>query len=366
MIRQDWSTLKKLMFAKTAAGGAAAVEYTATGNPLTFLTDLAKPLKSLIVNFLPVQASGTPSPENELPITGWTGVAVNHARKNLINVADRQNGYISSNGTIAADNSNISFGYVLLKKNAVYTVSTSVQVSNIGTCLYDLDKTTVISRENHTSRSFVTIQTGTKDVYLRVWINYDGSTQLNNKTDEQIIDLFAPQLEVGSSATAYEPYTAPDVYPVSWSSEGTVYGGYVDLVTGEVWANRAEIVKNTADMNNSEDYPGWKNSGIESIVGAGFNRLVDGCMTNISPLSNLSIGANTAFNGDVLYLAYSYFHKTQSEWKALALDVQIVVPYPSPVLITTLTPQQITALIGNNTMWSDADGSMTATYLKKG
>ena len=30
-----------------------------------------------------------------------------------------------------------------------------------------------------------------------------------------------------------------------------------------------------------------------------------------------------------------------------------------------LTPQQITALLGQNTIWSDADGQMTAVYLKK-
>ena len=34
------------------------------------------PLKGLTVNIEPVQAEGTPSPENPLPITGWTGVNV--------------------------------------------------------------------------------------------------------------------------------------------------------------------------------------------------------------------------------------------------------------------------------------------------
>ena len=38
----------------------------------------------------------------------------------------------------------------------------------------------------------------------------------------------------------------------------------------------------------------------------------------------------------------------------------------SPVLVTTLTPAQITALIGNNTVWSDANGDCEVTFLKKG
>ena len=107
----DMTMLRKLMFLKAASGGSV-VEDTATGNPVTFLTDIARPLKSLIANFLPVQAgSGDPAPDNVRPITGWTGVTVNH----------------------------------------------------------------------------------------------------------------------GADQTDY------DTYPVTWSSEGTVYGGYVDLVTGEVW-----------------------------------------------------------------------------------------------------------------------------------
>ena len=45
-----WSPTRKLMLLGAMAGGKA-VEYTATGNPLTFLTDLAKPLKALRFRF---------------------------------------------------------------------------------------------------------------------------------------------------------------------------------------------------------------------------------------------------------------------------------------------------------------------------
>ena len=93
-VRSGWSTHKKLMFLKAAAA-VPAVEDSATGNPVTFLTDLAKPLKSLVANFLPIQASGTPSPDNILPITGWTGLNVSHGGKNLLNKANVINGYFS-------------------------------------------------------------------------------------------------------------------------------------------------------------------------------------------------------------------------------------------------------------------------------
>ena len=74
---EDFLTTEDLLFL-AGASGVKGVEDTATGNPLTFLTDLAMPLKSLVANFLPIQSSGTPSPDNVLPITGWTGLDVWH------------------------------------------------------------------------------------------------------------------------------------------------------------------------------------------------------------------------------------------------------------------------------------------------
>lgn len=57
--------------------GIPVITATATGNPLTFETDMVKPLKSLVIPFTPIQAgSGDPSPTNVRPISGWTGVNI--------------------------------------------------------------------------------------------------------------------------------------------------------------------------------------------------------------------------------------------------------------------------------------------------
>lgn len=53
-------------------------EYTATGNPAIFQTNVSKPLRELMIPFTPVQSgSGDPSPSNIRSITGWTGVNIN-------------------------------------------------------------------------------------------------------------------------------------------------------------------------------------------------------------------------------------------------------------------------------------------------
>ena len=70
--------LKRLIRAKTAIGTLPEItEYTATGNPATFSTNLIQPLQAFEIPFMPVQSgSGTPSPDNVRPISGWPGVTV--------------------------------------------------------------------------------------------------------------------------------------------------------------------------------------------------------------------------------------------------------------------------------------------------
>ena len=233
--------LQKLLMLSALSSGGSVVEDTATGNPVTFETDLARPLKSLLIPFTPVQSgSGDPSPQNVRPIVPWNGLKVYHS---------------------GADTSE---------------------------------------------------------------------------------------------------YTETDI-----SFPSPVYWGEHEAVSGKLMSFYALLTKNTAEMNNNEDYPGWKNSGVENIIGTGVNELLRNVLTNVSPVSSLSVGANTAYDGDVLYLNKSYFNKTQSEWKTLAIDIQILVPLATPQEIT-LTPEQITALKGENTIWSDADGDIEVTYYKKG
>ena len=310
----DMTMLRKLMFLKAASGGSV-VEDTATGNPVTFMTDIARTLKSLIVNFLPVQSgTGDPSPTNVRPITGWTGVTVNHGEKNLvgctigetksnngIDYAILSDGGQKCKGTANGTSYGIEMQTGVTLPSGKYTLSVTGAV-NVKTVIVKngayfreitgSNSTTFLLSESATIRFYTTVTNGTA-------------------VDETVYI----QLEVGETATSYEPYTAPTSYPVTWISEGTVYGGYVDLVTGEVWGTWGEIAS-----YDGETLPGrWLSD--RDVYSAG--------------------GTPTT-------------------------GAQVVYEFASPVLITTITPAQITALIGNNTVWSDANGDCEVTFLKKG
>lgn len=59
---------------------------TATGNPLTFATDMIRPLQSLVIPFTPVQeGSGYASIDNVRLITGWNGCEINHSGADISN-----------------------------------------------------------------------------------------------------------------------------------------------------------------------------------------------------------------------------------------------------------------------------------------
>ena len=153
---------------------------------------------------------------------------------------------------------------------------------------------------------------------------------------------------------------------VSVSLGQTVYGGSVDLVSGVMTIDRAYLNHNTANMNNNDDYPGWRSSGVREIIGGGLNTGLYNVLTNISPIissGHWAVGANTyGTTGDILMLNKLYFNKIQTEWKALAMDIQFVIPLATPQTIQ-LTAHQIEMLMRNNTVWSDA-GVVTLEYAR--
>lgn len=164
-------------------------------------------------------------------------------------------------------------------------------------------------------------------------------------------DLSNVMLNEGSTALPYEPYT------------NTVYGGYVDPVKGQLVVEWGALTKNSATMagGSGEDYPGWQNSGIRALIGLGAN----GGLPIGTKIDKAKTGtAITSAYTDSVFLPKAYNGLTQSEWKALAVDVTFVVPLATPITIP-LTPTQIQTLIGDNVIWTDTNGSNTAVYLKR-
>ena len=101
LFRKRLSPVRKLLLMHLAAGGKL-IEYTATGNPLSFVTDVAKNLTQLLIPWTPTQSgTGDPSPTNIRPIIGVSGVNVTRCGVNLFDKDAVTHGYyIKSDGTV--------------------------------------------------------------------------------------------------------------------------------------------------------------------------------------------------------------------------------------------------------------------------
>ena len=120
----------------------------------------------------------------------------------------------------------------------------------------------------------------------------------------------------------------------------------------------AKLTLAVDDMNNQENYPGWRKSGVSAIVGSDLNSALQGI-----DVYGTQINVNTtAYGDDVLFLSASVYGLTQSEWKAQRAGevLDIIIPYTTEVVedVTDKLSWDGTLLTetGGTITYRDADG----------
>lgn len=234
-------TLAKVMVSDTASGTIATFS---DGSDVL-------PAKSVLVTLNPKQSgSGTPSPSNVRPISGWDEAETVVSGKNLLRPkysGRTHNGVtyvVNDDGTITASGTASGTSY------AINNISTNRELTSYlpaGTYrltggidaseqlylggLYDDGTafTTVYDRGSGATYTF------TKGAWVYPQIVITNGTTIN--------ETFNIQFELGSTATAYEPYTAT-TYTTDLPQ--TVYGGTLDVVSGVLTVDRAMVnIENT-------------------------------------------------------------------------------------------------------------------------
>lgn len=361
---------------KTDALSAYIVE-TETGIIASF-TDGADdvPVKDLTVAIEPVQSgSGDPSPSNVRPISGWTEANVTRAGGNLLNPVAKFAGFwVPSVGThlnpLVNDYSSFSndtitvmspewngngFASTPLVEGKQYKITGEINAVN-PRCSFvmtdaDMNVTrTLVNRvETGNVNTLFTVASGEKYVVISL-INASGNTWVTFKN---------PSV---SESGVYEPYQG-ETYEVDWNTEaGTVYGGTLDVTNGVLTVDKVLWTKNTSTMDNDPNYPGWKNAGIAELIGSGLDVIKTNQLMNIGTVygANTTIHPTTGNQVDTLYLPVSTYNKTQNEWKALAMDIQIAAELATPQTYQ-LTPQEVKTVLGQNNIFADC-GNVTVQY----
>ena len=348
LTRRERTPLRKLMFLGAMAGAGALVEDTATGNPLTFVTDKAKPLKSLLIPFTPKQeGSGDPSPQNVRSILPWDGVTVDHVSENLfknsVNQTVSRYLKISLYGSIPAGT------YIFTA-----TVDSDTQGDYVGIGFSKGENNVIATAQlPKTGRNSVTftINDSVSVIYLYAGLDYSLSAGLKATYSGILITENAP-----------ERHSTPFPTPC--------YGGTLDVVTGVLTVEWWSITPKWKDK-----WYGAELTNVERRVFIIPNKFaVQTSNYYNSHKSEILCNRakwNWSFNDDSVH-----FYTAEDQGKRVAMvfqpigtdeetEIQIIGTLSTPQTVT-LTAEQITALVGDNTMWSDADGSMTAVFYKKG
>ena len=307
------------------------------------------PVQDLVVQIEPVQAgSGDPSPDNVRAITGWIGVKVTRTGKNLLNPLYRTN--LPNNiryyyGT----------GNATKLKKGTYTLSISQQVNGIYVNQY---ASTLLVKYNTTFITF-TLDSETDGIAFDFY--------KSNGIDQNV----TCQLELSSTATAYEPYQG-ETYDIQFPTEaGTVYGGSLDVTTGALTVDRAWYAFNGTESQwiKSSTYRGsFYRSWSTMPSGIGINRGTFICSHAgyISNLSEYAYGKCVSDSALNLWVIQDT-DATIDDFKAFLAE-QYANGTPVTVCYTLATPQtyqlnitEIRTLLGQNNIWADT-GDTTVTY----
>ena len=362
---------------------------TLTGNPVSFVSGGDSSIDSLTVPFSPIQ-----------DLNGYDHPWPAGGGKNLLNIPDSasqtakgvtwrfENGLLYINGAATAGQT--LFSVEVTYPSDVYTFSAQLlggAISGVNSSFNGY--TSGNSREwlvSYGASGASVSMTKTNDIAI---INafFNNGTVFNNA-------VIGFQVERGSSMTTFAPYSnicpisgrtglsvyvSPTTaqadattYAVDWTSEtGTVYGGTVDVVTGELVATYGMVDLGTFGWTKSSGtYGGFYATNRFSYRWATDTKMLcsrykfDGVRV-YAPYYGDNGALTYYFRGNTrpVYEIYitdeSLADKTASEFRTEMSGVQLCYELANPITYQ-LTAQEVELLVGQNYVWSDTGEDVTA------
>ncbi len=125
--------------------------------------------------------------------------------KNLFDAKSGTIGYVKNDGTIGNATDNYASDYIYLGQNVDFTISANQTMNNIGIAFFDNNKNIILPRKDNNNKQTVSSNTGNA-YYIRFWVQKTGQTM-----SADLVISYQVQLELGSTATSYEPYNQPNL-----------------------------------------------------------------------------------------------------------------------------------------------------------
>ena len=391
----DWSTMKKLIWLRgSGIGGGATPQYeTVTGKIVSFLTQRIAPLK-IEADLEPIQdLHGYDNP--------WPGGGGKNKCGPLeVGTFSESKAAGSTYDSMKASNNARLRSVSLIPINGQQVTVSWSDYTNYAVCFtyFDSDGLYLGATYGFQAWRWAATTINNASVYYMACVVKKADGSYMTDSDISAIHL---QVEIGSSATTYSPYsnicpisghTGADIFvkaeydaqatPTAEISFGqTVYGGTLTVNedgTGSVVATHGKV---TFDANNM---PTKITAAAMSASLGGKTRI----LLDFSPMSRgggasgvdalwcdryKTISAATMYTGvagcslrdnaSTGFYIYDPDIQGKDAWTTEIQTNGITFCYPlaEPVTIT-LTPGQVNALQGNNTVWVDESGEIKVTY----
>lgn len=307
-------------------------------------------VKSLEVDLEPIQSgSGTPSPDNVRPISGHTDAVVSRSGKNLLDTSTAEIG-TAWNG---ASNSARARLVIPLVVGQTYTLKAN------GTSTLDAWYGIETNTIPPTSAGAVLSNPYTFTATTR-YLSLGFNKMAIASSDIEALKL---QLELGSTATTYEPYQGT-TYTTALGR--TVYGGTLDVTSGVLTVDReiVDLGDKTWTMISVSQGTMFRTtqSGIKQVSST--SEVINAICDRYRPVAQTSRAEGTLSTGvgsggnniDIIDSTYS----TAAAFKTAMSGAQLVYELATPQTYQ-LTAQQIDLLTGDNNIWSDS-GDITLEY----
>jgi len=356
---------------------------TVTGNPVNFSAPNGGKLDSVSVQIIPTQ--DLHGYDHPWPAGGGVNVADVHCDPfdSAGVTISAENNIVTINGTKSGDAYktipfNLPAGTYYVK---AFVVGGTVSQSHPD--LYIFDGTNNIAGTFYDSEKNFTIDTDSQ-LYIRLALWTDNVTYTNYKLGVVIsktagISAFSPYSNICpiSGRTGLDVYVSPTTaqadattYAVDWTDEaGTVYGGTLNVVTGELVVDRGRVnVSSSWYWYKSGSYPGGFYATIEN-AGTGQKTNTPFICSHAKTTTSISqYVQGTCFCDGSINIRIMDGSDTVQDWKdyinaqiTAGTPIQICYELATPITYQ-LTPKQIAALIDQNYIWSSNNETISVVY----
>ena len=284
---------------------------------------------------------------NICPISGWDEVNVNVTGENLLDESMIQIGSYSTNGSNGSNGDNKYRRFSIDLPAGTYTYSTDLADCYIIRILVDnVEQWIKITTQ---------IYTFTLDKASNV------KFAVRNTSSTPITTSFFMQIELGTTATAYEPYNG-QTYTIDL--DGTRYGGTLDVTTGVLTVTHEYIdlrtygISGTAVSSNVRRWYTTQNPVFKKVTLCNSLKTSDSYVYTSLDYASISTDKRIAVTP-----TWGQSITTVDDFNTAIANnpISVVIELATPQVVQ-LTPTQVRTVLGTNNLWNQMNSNNELAY----